>query len=49
MTTDRLIHENNEMDYAVIIKKGDRYRYFDPLSNNDYWWSSKDVLSLDND
>jgi len=49
MTADRLIHENNEMDHAVIIKKGDRYRYFDPLSNNDYWWSSKDVLSLDND
>jgi len=47
MTADRLIHENNEMDYALIVKKGDRYRYFDPLSNNDYWWSSKDGLSLD--
>jgi len=49
MTADRLIHENNEMDYAVIVKKGDRYRYFDPLSNNDYWWSSKNALSLDKD
>ncbi|MBN2568688.1 MAG: membrane protein insertion efficiency factor YidD [Deltaproteobacteria bacterium] len=49
MTADRLIHENNEMDYAVIVKKGARHRYFDPLSNNDFWWSSNDVLSLDRD
>lgn len=39
MTADRLIHENNEMDYAQIIKVGDRYRFYDPLYNNDFWWS----------
>jgi len=39
MTADRLIHESNEMDYAPIIKVGDRYRYYDSLSHNDYWWS----------
>lgn len=38
MTADRLIHESNEMDYAPVIKVGDRYRYYDPLYENDYWW-----------
>ena len=38
MTADRLIHENNEMDYAPVIRVGDRYRYYDPLGDNDYWW-----------
>jgi putative membrane protein insertion efficiency factor len=38
MTVDRLIHENNEMDYAPVIKVGDSYRYYDPLCDNDCWW-----------
>ena len=38
MTADRLIHEGNEMDTAPLIKIGDRLRYLDPVSNNDFWW-----------
>jgi len=38
MTADRLIHESNEMDYVPLIKVGDRFRFYDPVSNNDFWW-----------
>lgn len=39
MTVDRLIHENNEMDYAPIVAVGGAYRYWDPVEANDFWWS----------
>ena len=38
MTADRLIHEGSEMDYAPVVKVGDRYKFYDPVSNNDFWW-----------
>ena len=38
MTADRLIHEGSEMDYASLVKAGDRYKFYDPISNNDFWW-----------
>jgi putative component of membrane protein insertase Oxa1/YidC/SpoIIIJ protein YidD len=38
MTADRLIHEGSEMDYAPLVKVGDRYKFYDPVSNNDFWW-----------
>ena len=38
MTADRLIHEGSEMDYAPLVKVGDRYKFYDPISNNDFWW-----------
>lgn len=38
MTVDRLIHENNEMDYAPIVAVGSGYRYWDPVEANDFWW-----------
>jgi len=38
MTADRLIHESNEMDLVPTILVGNRYRYYDPLSHNDFWW-----------
>jgi hypothetical protein len=38
MTSDRLIHESNEMDYAPLINVAGDVRYFDPVSNNDFWW-----------
>ena len=38
MTTDRLMHEGNEMDYAPLVKTGNRMRYYDPVAGNDYWW-----------
>jgi len=44
MTAGRLIHENNEMDYAPLIKVGDRFKFYDPISNNDFWWYDSDNL-----
>ena len=41
MTADRLIHEGNEMDYAPLVKAGERVRYYDPVSGNDYWWYNR--------
>jgi len=41
MTAGRLIHENNEMDYAPLIKVGNKYRFYDPISNNDFWWQDR--------
>ena len=38
MTVDRLLHEGNEMGRAPLIKMGDRLRYLDPLTNNNFWW-----------
>lgn len=38
LTVDRLIHEGNEMDTAPLIRIGNRLRYLDPVSNNDFWW-----------
>ena len=37
MTGDRLIHESNETDIVPRVKKG-TWRYYDPVSNNDFWW-----------
>lgn len=44
MTADRLIHESNEMDYAPLIRVGHRFRYHDPVCNNDFWWYKDDTL-----
>jgi uncharacterized protein len=41
MTADRLMHEHDEQDSAPLIKVGGRYRFFDPVKNNDFWWSSE--------
>ena len=41
MTVDRLIHENNEMDIAEVIKIGEVTRYHDSVENNDFWWYKK--------
>lgn len=38
MTADRLIHESDEMNYAKLVKVGKRFRYYDPVENNDFWW-----------
>jgi len=40
MTTDRLIHESEEQDFAHFINVGKNYRYIDPIENNDFWWHS---------
>lgn len=41
MTADRLIHEGDEQQLAPRKKVGNRDRFFDPLENNDFWWSGK--------
>ncbi len=38
MTGDRLMHEIDEKEYVPRIKVGNRYRFDDPVSNNDFWW-----------
>jgi putative membrane protein insertion efficiency factor len=38
MTSDRLIHEADEQRFAPLIRVGNRYRYADPVENNDFWW-----------
>jgi putative membrane protein insertion efficiency factor len=38
MTSDRLIHEASETDYAPVIEKEGDYGYYDPVSGNDFWW-----------
>ena len=38
MTADRLIHEHDEMYFAPLVKVGSRYRYSDPVKDNDFWW-----------
>lgn len=38
MTADRLMHEIDEKEYVFRIKVGNRYRFDDPVSNNDFWW-----------
>jgi hypothetical protein len=44
MTADRLIHESNEMDYAPLIRVVNRFRYYDPICNNDFWWYQDDTF-----
>ena len=39
MTVDRLIHESDEIRLVRAIKVYDSYRYYDPVENNDFWWS----------
>ncbi|HSR12976.1 MAG TPA: membrane protein insertion efficiency factor YidD [Thermodesulfobacteriota bacterium] len=41
MTVDRLIHETDEIHRAPLIKVHQSHRYYDPVENNDFWWSRK--------
>lgn len=38
MTADRMMHELDEQNHAPLIRVGGRYRYSDPVRNNDFWW-----------
>lgn len=38
MTADRLLHEADEAKYAFMVRVGNRYRYSDPVEENDFWW-----------
>lgn len=39
LTADRLLHEADERKYTIVLKVGLRECYFDPVENNDFWWS----------
>ncbi len=41
MTADRLIHESDEPAFVPLKRVGNRYRYIDPVENNDFWWYGK--------
>ncbi len=41
MTADRLIHESDEPSFVPSKKVGNRYRFIDPVGNNDFWWYKK--------
>lgn len=41
MTADRFIHELDESEFAPLVKKGESFRFLDPVENNDFWWSNK--------
>jgi putative membrane protein insertion efficiency factor len=44
MTTDRLIHENDEMELAPVVTIGGENRFYDPVSANDFWWNHHEGL-----
>lgn len=41
MIADRLIHERDEMRDAPRIIVRDRWEYYDPMENNDFWFTEK--------
>jgi len=38
MTCDRLFHEADEMKQSSMILINNRFRFYDPVKNNDFWW-----------
>lgn len=41
MTTDRLIHEAEELERGQIVKRNEKYYVSDPVEDNDFWWSNE--------
>ncbi|HKK01591.1 MAG TPA: membrane protein insertion efficiency factor YidD [Desulfuromonadales bacterium] len=39
MTVDRLFHENDPEEHRSPVLKYGHRRYFDPVSNNDFWFA----------
>lgn len=42
MTVDRLIHEGDEASLSPLVYENGQVKIFDPVENNDFWWSCKD-------
>lgn len=40
MTVDRILHETNPLEQTQPLTGYERLRYYDPVSNNDFWWSA---------
>ena len=38
MTSDRLMHEYDEIRIAPLIKVNNSRQVYDPVENNDFWW-----------
>ncbi len=38
MTADRLMHENDEIRIAPLIKVNHSRQVYDPVESNDFWW-----------
>ncbi len=41
MASGRLLHEQDERRVAPIRRAGDRYLFFDPVENNDFWFDAR--------
>ncbi|MEE8398123.1 MAG: membrane protein insertion efficiency factor YidD, partial [Desulfobacterales bacterium] len=39
MTAARLTHERGEMRFSPMVKTAKGYRFYDPVENNDFWFS----------
>jgi hypothetical protein len=39
MTADRIVHEYEEQRYVPLLRAGPSLRYYDPVENNDFWFS----------
>jgi len=42
LTIERLMHEGNEDQVSPRIRKYGRWRVYDPVEANDWWWYSPD-------
>jgi hypothetical protein len=43
MTVDRLIHEGkSETEVSPLVYSGGRWKTYDPVENNDFWWYTED-------
>ena len=43
MTVDRLIHEGNEeQSVSPSVYSGGKWKIYDPVENNDFWWYPQD-------
>lgn len=40
MSADRIVHEYDEQRFVPALWDGRRYRFYDPVENNDFWFAS---------
>lgn len=50
MTVDRLLHEGKEeSQISPLVYADDRWKIYDPVENNDFWWFPKKKKNRAND
>lgn len=42
MSADRIVHEYEEQRFVPAVWDGRTYRFYDPVENNDFWFTSPD-------